>query len=72
MSVCVYDNPATWRREAWQDGKLVCDVAAAVLFQKGFNGDRNFPWVLNCGPWRGGEIRGDKDALLEATAVGRE
>jgi hypothetical protein len=50
----VYDNPATWRREAWQDEKLLCDVAAEVLLQKGFNGGPDFPWILNCGPWQEG------------------
>ena len=68
---CVYDNPATWRREAWQGGKLLCDVAAEVLLQKGFNGNKAFPWILNCGPWQEGATWGDKGALIQAMEVPR-
>jgi hypothetical protein len=63
MKVCVHDNPATWRREAWQDGKMLCDVAAEVLLQKGFKGHRDFPWILNHGPWQEGKLWGDRAAL---------
>ena len=29
MSVCTYDNPATMRRECWENGKLVCAYTVA-------------------------------------------
>lgn len=28
---CVYDNPATWQREFWQDGKIICIYAFKIL-----------------------------------------
>jgi hypothetical protein len=65
VTACVYDNPATWRREAYQDGKKICDVSAQVLLQKGFKGHRDFPWILNCGPWQEGKIWGDSAALTD-------
>jgi len=71
VKCCVFDNPATWRREAYQDGKMLCDVSAELLLQKGFEGHRDFPWILNCGPWQEGRLVGDSKALT-ATGGGYE
>lgn len=60
MSVCVYDNPATWCRECWQDGKLIYSYNWQVL-------DLNPPIRLffgaNVGPWQEGRLVGDKQAM---------
>ena len=62
--VAVYDNPATWRREGWVDGSMRMFITAELLLQKGFRGDRYaFPWQLNVGDWKEGQIIGDPDAI---------
>lgn len=63
MSCCVYDNPSTRSREAWQDGRLVCAVQARVLLGKGFSGGSWFPFMLNVGEWEAGRIVGDPGAI---------
>lgn len=66
MTAAVYDNPATMRREAWQDGRLVCDVSAAQLETRGWEGHRRFPFMLNVGYWSAGQLIGDRAALSAA------
>jgi hypothetical protein len=51
---------------------MLCDVAAKVLLQKGFNGHRYFPWILNCGPWQEGKLWGDRAALPQSDAPDSE
>jgi hypothetical protein len=61
--VAVYDNPATYCREGWVDGKMTMHVTAEILTSKGFNGHRCFPFQLNVGKWREGQILGDPGAI---------
>lgn len=71
MTVAAYDNPDTMQREAWQDGKVIASVSAALLCTKGFKGDAMF-FGLNVGPWSTGQLVGDRAALHEpATEEGR-
>jgi len=62
--ICVYDNPSTWRREAWCNGKVVSDISAQFLLTKDFKGGQWFDFRLNCGHWQEGVIQyGDKRAM---------
>lgn len=63
--VCIYDNPATFAREAWMNGKLRGHTQATVLLSKGFNGGSWWPFYFNCGPWTPGRVIGDKEAINE-------
>lgn len=65
MAVAVYDNPATMRREAWQDGRLIADISLELMSIKGFNGHPSMFFPLNCGKWKHGEIRGDAEAIAK-------
>lgn len=61
--ICVFDSPATFAREAWQDGKLLYKVDAAVLLDFNFRGGKWFPFILNVGPWSEGTVYGDEEAI---------
>lgn len=68
MKVCVYDNPATWMREAWQDGKLLAAHSATFMASKDFDAyarSGRMPFVLNCSkPFTPGEVvYGDSEAI---------
>jgi hypothetical protein len=63
MAVCTYDNPATWRRECWQDGRLVCDYSAALLMQAEADPAMRLFFGANVGPWQEGQIMGDASAM---------
>lgn len=65
MKVCVYDNPATMAREAWKDGRLVGHTQAVLLCSKGFRGNRYWPFIFNVGPWKPGQVCGDKSACTD-------
>jgi hypothetical protein len=64
-NVCVFDNPATWHREAWKDGRLVASMCAEVLSLKGFDGCSSMFFGLNIGrvAFAPGLVVGDIDAL---------
>lgn len=65
MSVCVYDNPDTMRRESWQDRQLIVAYSASLLCSKSFKGDGNrFFFGSNIGPWKAGQLVGDRGAML--------
>lgn len=64
---CVYDNPATMCREAWQDGKLIAAISIDLLYKKGFNGHPSMFFGLNVGrEFIPGRIIGDKEAIKES------
>lgn len=63
MKTCIYDNPDTMAREAWQDGKFIGHTMAALLMSKGFRGHRDWPFYFNVGPWKSGQVIGDRAAL---------
>lgn len=55
---CVFDNPDTFRRECWQDGKLLAFITSALMATKGFNGNPQLFFGLNVGPWKTGQLLG--------------
>lgn len=67
MPVCTYDNPNNWRRECWQDGRLVCWYSFEFFF---FRDAKIAPEMLffgaNIGPWREGQIVGDERAMKKS------
>lgn len=67
MPVCTYDNPNNWRRECWQDGRLVCWYSFEFFF---FRDAKIAPEALffgaNIGPWREGQIVGDERAMKKS------
>ena len=65
MAVCTYDNPATARRECWQDEKLLCSYSAKLLQPFALEripGEYYF-FDANIGPWRTGQLAGDATAM---------
>lgn len=66
MSVCVFDNPATMAREAWQEGVLVGHTQAALLESATFRGHRDWPFIFNVGRWEPGRVHGDAAAIGSA------
>lgn len=64
MSVCTYDNPATMRRECWQDGKLLCSYCAMLYALKKFPVPAELYFFgANIGDWKEGQLVGDKSAM---------
>lgn len=64
MITAVYDNPCTWRREAWANGRLVASIDSSLMYHKGFNGWSDMPFMLNCGRnFDAGTIRGNLGAI---------
>lgn len=64
MATCIYDNPATCRRESWVDGKVTAHITMRLMYAKGFNGHERLPFQLNVGKeFISGQIIGDKAAL---------
>lgn len=63
MATCTYDNPATWARECWQNGKLLCHYKAELLFTQ-IPGEHFF-FGANIGPWKTGQVVGDISAIAE-------
>lgn len=64
IKVCVYDNPRTMCREAWQDGKVVAHISAGLLMLDGFQGDRRMFFGLNAGEhFVTGCVYGDPEAI---------
>lgn len=76
MAVCVYDNPNTFFREVWQDGKLVCAYSAHLLLRKlaawetqPIPGDK-LHFGANIGNWREGQLIGDASAVRSSPPDG--
>jgi len=67
VAVCTIDNPATWRRECWQDGKLLCSYAANLLLIDPCPIPPHlFFFGANIGDWDAGQIVGDPKAMQPA------
>ena len=72
MHVCTYDNPATMRREVWQDGKEICsyDDHFIDLVHEGKVPSNVLQKVYhmgaNIGPWKTGQMVGDAEAITGA------
>jgi hypothetical protein len=63
MTAAVYDNPATMRREGWQDGRLEGFVSRSLMESRGFRESGLMPWWLNVGNWSPGKVHGDPCAV---------
>lgn len=63
MFVATFDNPATMCREAWQDGRLVAHISAALLDSRDFRGHPSMHMGLSGGPFKPGLLWGDMRAL---------
>ena len=63
--VCAYDNPATMARECWHNGVRMCSYRYDVLapFAKEPIPGNSFFFGANIGPWKSGQIVGDKMAI---------
>jgi len=67
MSICVYDNPRTMRREAWQDGVMLSYITAKLLLSKGFKGGKMFDFRLNVGEWELGKFHHGDESAMQST-----
>jgi hypothetical protein len=68
MVVCTFDNPATWCRECWQDGKLLCSYSYLILpgiAREPIPG-RLYFFGANVGEWSPGRLWGDPRATEPA------
>lgn len=65
MAVCTYDNPKTWVRECWRDGRLICAYSYALLqpFAREPIPGKHFFFGANVGPWQEGHLWGDAAAM---------
>jgi alpha-glucuronidase len=60
---CLYDNPETWQRELWHDGKIVRVIDSQVLLSRDFIPDY-MPSIGLAFKWSPGQIHyGSKDAM---------
>lgn len=64
MAVCVYDNPATMRRECWDDGVMIYAYSAELLMAKA---RPPIFFVANIGKWNEGQLVGEPMALTTTT-----
>jgi len=65
MAACVHDNPVTWCREYYRDGKLYLSICATALMSKA--------WPYKAEKWEPGRIVGDPAAMKpERVGVGRD
>lgn len=66
MPICLYDNPSTMRREAWQDGVLLSFVSFELFFLK--TPTFAIPVIdfrLQGGPWEEGKFHhGGREAMV--------
>jgi hypothetical protein len=64
MAVCTFDNPATMRRECWQDGRLLCSYAFELYVLKEWPvPGRLYFFGANIGDWKTGQLVGDSAAM---------
>jgi len=68
MATCTYDNPSTMARECWQDGTLLYAYSYSVLapYAKKPIPREYFFFGANVGPWTGGKLYDDANAMNEA------
>lgn len=66
---CTIDNPDTWARECWQNGRLIFSYSATLFFLKGSRPPppEKFFFGANIGDWKAGQIVGDPAAMLPVT-----
>ena len=65
MSFCVYDNPQTMMREAWQNGKCLEAISWLVIELIVEYPSNKFPFYFNHGPFKKGQVWGDEKRLSE-------
>lgn len=63
LQYCIYDNPDTFRREAWQDGEMIAFITAELLQAKGFRPGWMMQRMMAAGQWKTGQIYGNESAL---------
>ncbi len=64
LHILTYDNPATMRRECWQDGKLLCAYSSILYFLKEWPVPASkYFFGANIGPWKEGQFIGDMEAM---------
>ncbi len=61
--VCTYDNPATWMRECWQDGKMICAYSFEILNAKPPIPAHAFFFGANVGIVQEGRVWGNPKAM---------
>jgi hypothetical protein len=62
--VCLIDNPETFSREAWENGKMVASISANLLMSKDFKGHKYMDFRLSAGNWESGKVHfGNKIAM---------
>lgn len=67
MATCTYDNPTTWRRECWRDGRLLCAYDAGLfLLREWTMPAERFFFGANIGDWKEGQLVGDPAAMPPA------
>lgn len=67
--ICLYDNPATMRRELWKDGILIGEIDSSILFSKDLNTENPhipmFEGILFCYTWEVGKFHfGNIEAMI--------
>ena len=62
-TLCTYDNPVTFLREVWIDGKKGSHLAAEIIEDPNFTGDKHLDFRLSTGPWLQGKCVGSIDAI---------
>lgn len=65
MMVCTFDNPATMRRECWQDGRLLCSYAFELFALRRPIPRHLFFFGANIGDWKAGQMVGDAGAMVK-------
>jgi hypothetical protein len=64
MKTATYDNPRTWHREGWRDGKLVFSYSARLIMSKDWPPPaRLLHMGANVGDWKEGQLLGDAEAV---------
>lgn len=60
--VCINDNPATWRREVWQDGKKIASFCWTLFDHAGI-ARKTLPFYCPSDLFRPGQLWGDAKAM---------
>lgn len=65
MSICIFDNDSTWRREVWSDGELSASFSAELVMALTNDDRRRIPFyeaMMLSRPWQPGSVVGDPSA----------
>lgn len=65
MKCCTYDNPKTMQRECWREGELLCSYSFEIFYQPLMIPSKDLFFGANIGPWKAGQIVGNKEAMGE-------